>query len=158
MKKIISKLKHQEWKELNEYIKDFKYDYIGIYLLTKPLAHKPLYFDWDQVFYVGMSNAKRGVRGRLKQFKRAIDCGISHSGGNRFYKEKKYCNSISYSKNKKYLGKKFYIISYLTNCIVDKKVRSGNDLRIMGDICKLEFYLLAEIKDLTGKEPLLNKK
>ena len=53
---------------------------------------------------------------------------------------------------------KFYIVSSAFKCDVHKLTRTPNDLRIMGDICKLEYDIIAYIKEVTNEEPELNKK
>jgi hypothetical protein len=104
----------------------------------------------EEVYYIGMSNAKAGVRGRLKQFWNGITNGVGHSAGNR-WKE----NNGKYNPKDK---KKFYFSYILYKCIVNKKDRTPNDLRIMGNVTKLEYELMALYKENMDKEPKGNKK
>lgn len=106
------------------------------------------------VFYVGMANSKRGVFQRLRQFYQGITINRSHSGGKRFFRE--YAGGVSYGvlNNRK----KFYFSFLSIPCEVLKSERLGDDLRIMGEVAKLEYDVLAYIKDKTDKEPELNKK
>ena len=64
----------------------------------------------------------------------------------RFYKE--ISNGIAFS-DCEHL-EKFFIVSSAFKCDVNKLTRTPNDLRIMGDFCKLEYHLLAHIKQVTN--------
>jgi hypothetical protein len=101
-----------------------------------------------------MTNARKGLTSRVQQFVNGIEKHTSHSAGMRFYKENS--KSISFSECKHL--EKFYIVSLGFKCDVNKLTRTPNDLRIMGEICRLEYYLLAYIKEITKSEPKLNKK
>lgn len=96
-----------------------------------------------------MSNAKMGVKSRIKQFINGIEKNGSHSAAMRFYKE----NSEGIAFSDCNHPEKFYIVSSTFKCDVDKRTRTPDDLRIMGDICKLEYFLLAHIKEVTNAEP-----
>jgi hypothetical protein len=100
-----------------------------------------------------MSNAKNGVKSRLKQFLLGVEKGTSHSAGMRFKKEKdqKEWNSNFY------FAAKGYECNVIKTAIGDQS-RDANDLRIMGDVAKLEYELLAIYKEVMNKEPDLNKK
>lgn len=108
--------------------------------------------NWDDIYYIGMSNAKAGVKGRLKQFWNGITKGTGHSGGNRWFNiNGKYNNTNS--------NKKFYFAYILIeDCNVDKTERKPPDLRKMGEVAKLEYDLMAKYKEKTEKEPEGNKK
>ena len=156
MKEAIQEILNKSWKPLLENYQNIENgNYPGIYLLAftdKNLDNQKV--EPGDIFYVGMSNARKGVKSRVKQFLNGIEKNGSHSAGMRFYKENS--KGIAYS-NCNHL-EKFYIVSSTFKCDVDKRTRTPNDLKIMGDICKLEYYLLAYIKELTNAEPKLNKK
>lgn len=152
----IQLLLNKKWKPLLENIKNIEDgNYPGIYLLAftdKNLDGeivKP-----SDIFYVGMSNARKGITSRVQQFINGIEKNTSHSAGMRFYKENS--KEIAFSKCNHL--ENFYIVSLTFICDVNKLTRTPNDLRIMGDICRLEYYLLAYIKGITKEEPKLNKK
>ena len=156
MEEEIQFILNKKWKPLLESFKNIEDgNYPGIYLLAftdKNLEGeivKP-----SDIFYVGMSNARKGITSRIQQFINGIEKNGSHSAGMRFYKENS--KSIPFSKCSHL--EKFYIVSLAFKCDVNKATRTPNDLRIMGDICQLEYYLLAHIKEITNEEPKLNKK
>jgi len=157
MKKLIQNLLNKSWVKLdNESLRNFQGKNLpGVYLLAwtnnKIENTQP---NLKDIFYVGMSNAKGGVKGRLKQFTYGIEKNTSHSAGMRFFKE--YCKNKPFSSTNH--TKKFYFVSLCFNCNVIKEERTPNDLRTMGKISKLEYYLLAHVKENTQSEPELNKK
>lgn len=58
----------------------------GVYLVAvsaEDLAGKAV--EWSHVSYIGMSNALGGIKGRLRQFDRAIQGNGGHSGGNKAF-------------------------------------------------------------------------
>ncbi|PVX47503.1 hypothetical protein C8C85_3446 [Flavobacterium sp. 103] len=156
MEEKIQQILGKKWKPLLENCKNIEDgNYPGIYLLAfsdrnlEGEVVKP-----SDIFYVGMSNARKGLTSRVQQFINGIEKNGSHSAGMRFYKENS--KGIAFSECNHL--EKFYIISSTFKCDVNKLSRTPNDLRIMGDICRLEYYLLAYIKEVTNTEPNLNKK
>jgi hypothetical protein len=152
----IQQILSKKWKPLLENSKNIEDgNYPGIYLLAFSDRNlegeivKP-----SDIFYVGMSNARKGLTSRVQQFINGIEKNGSHSAGMRFYKE----NSKGFAFSECNHLEKFYIVSSTYKCDVNKLTRTPNDLRIMGEICRLEYYLLAHIKKLTNAEPNLNKK
>jgi hypothetical protein len=105
------------------------------------------------VFYVGMSNAGSGVRGRLRQFMVGIETGAMHSGAVRFFRE--YGRERAFSKAKD--GKRFYFAALTLPCVSDKAAASAADLRTMGHVACLEYYAIAHVTARTGRKPVLNK-
>lgn len=156
MEKEIQQILNKKWKPLLEHYKNIEDGYYpGIYLLAftdKKLDNeivKP-----SDIFYVGMSNARKGISSRIKQFINGIEKNGSHSAGMRFFKENSKGNAYSKCNHLE----NFYMVSLAFKCDVNKETRTPNDLKIMGVICQLEYYLLAHIKEITGSEPKLNKK
>lgn len=156
MEETIQKVFNKKWKPLQNNYKDIEDGiYPGVYLLAftnQNLERKKA--EPRDVYYVGMSNARKGLESRIKQFINGIEKNGSHSAGMRFFKEES--NGIPFSKSNH--TRKFYLVSLTFKCDVNKLTRTPNDLRIMGDICKLEYDLLAYIKEVTTNEPVLNKK
>lgn len=156
MEEQIQEILKQKWKPLIENLHNIDNgNYPGIYLLAfteKDLDGKKV--EANDVFYVSMSNARKGIKSRVKQFLNGIEKNGSHSAGMRFYKE--HSKGIPFSNCNH--REKFYIVSSTFECNVNKETRAPHDLRIMGDICRLEYYLLAHIREITKEEPQLNKK
>jgi hypothetical protein len=153
----IETLLNKTWTNLLDNYKKLENNkYPGVYILAytdKDLEEKPI--DVEDIFYVGMSNSKGGVKQRLKQFIKAISIGKSHSAGNRFFKE--------YSKgpfNRNLEEKDFYVASLSLPCTVEKSKRTPEDLRKMGEVAKFEYDVIAYVKENTynKEEPELNVK
>jgi len=156
MEDNIRKILNKKWKPLLDSYKNIEDgNYPGIYLLAFTDKNiegekvKP-----SDIYYVGMSNARKGLKSRVKQFLNGIEKNGSHSAGMRFYKENS--NGIAFSES--IHKEKFYVVTSTFKCDVHKLTRTPNDLRIMGDICKLEYDIIAHIKEVTNEEPKLNKK
>ncbi len=99
-----------------------------------------------------MSHA--GISKRLRQFIGAIKTGKGHSAGNRFFR--KMTKKKDYSKMRK--KDTFFVASLAIPCKTEKEKRKAEDLRKMGLVAALEYYCLARIRDVSSKEPKLNKK
>jgi hypothetical protein len=54
--------------------------------------------------------------------------------------------------------KPFFVASISVPCTALKTAGSAMDLRKMGIVAKLEWYVLAKVKEQTNQEPWLNKK
>jgi hypothetical protein len=156
MEEEIQQILSKKWKPLLENSKNIEDgNYPGIYLLA--FSDRNLEGEIvksSDIFYVGMSNARKGLTSRVQQFINGIEKNGSHSAGMRFYKENS--KGIAFSECNHL--EKFFIVSSTFKCDVNKLTRTSNDLRIMGDICRLEYYLLAHIKEVINAEPNLNKK
>ncbi len=160
---LIEQLLAQPWRNLlRQHVDRFRAlqhaEYPGVYLLAytdRDLDLQPI--ELHDIFYVGMSNSDGGVRERLKSFINGIEKYRSHSGGKRFYETYAHRQSFSVFAQTNG-GKQFYVASVSIPCQVIKTQRSPDDLRRMGDVAQLEYYVLAYIKDKVGSEPELNKK
>ena len=106
------------------------------------------------IVYIGMSISKAGVKGRLRQFKRAINQGSGHSAGNRVFKKCLKGGSFESKKRRK----KFWVATLTLPCNVNKEERSPKGLRVMGKVACLEYYLIAHFRNSLRKEPCLNVK
>jgi len=105
-------------------------------------------FEWIfNITYVGMTNSKAGLKGRLKQFDNTIIGKSGHGGADRFrYKYENYEDLVN----------KLYVSVCYFEC--DVKSNSPKDLRIMGKVAKLEYDCFAEYVEKFGKLPEFNDK
>lgn len=156
MKTEIQKIFSGVWKPISE-VSLIDGDHPGVYLLAWQKDDLDgVGIEPSEIFYVGMSNAKKGVKSRLKQFLSAVSRKTKnvHSAGERMYRD--VLNDVSYidSSHKKQL----YFIELAFPCIVLKAKRTTTDLLVMGKVCLLEMELIGFNKSVTNKEPYLNKK
>ena len=93
-----------------------------------------------------------GVRQRLKQFRGGIEKNGLHSGAMRFYRE--YCGNRAFSKAR--TGKRLYFAAVTVPCVSNKVAAEAGDLRLMGHVACLEYYVMAHIVEVTGRRPALN--
>jgi len=99
----------------------------------------------ELVHYVGMTVSVGGLRHRLRAFLRGSQGVVGHSGGYRLSSLRRRSHAISFA-------------AQPLDAETHKDDRTSNDLRTMGHIACLEYYLLAHIKKCVGKEPQLNRK
>jgi hypothetical protein len=138
--------------------------YPGVYVLAyadeELLAH-PVKDDLtgdpvteDEIFYVGVSH--RGVRDRLREFTDGLEDGGHHSAAARFFDmvAKRTPYSSFPQRNP------FFVASISVPCTSLKAARSPMDLRKMGVVAQLEWYVLARVRERAKakREPWLNKK
>ena len=128
----------------------------GIYVLAYSESVQPNDpISPEDILYVGMSNARGGLRGRLRQFLAAAGDGKSrHSGGRRLFSNLQGRRPILKSKSPEKLL--FGCVAF--ECNVDKRTRQASDLRTMGHVACLEYFVLARVKEVCGSEPALNRK
>jgi hypothetical protein len=164
LKPLIDNLLSKKWVSLHHQ-RETKFadvenngQYPGVYILAysdKSLYGQPI--EIRDVFYVGMSNSRGGVKQRLKQFLDGIERNRLHSAAMRFFKEHASHTPWSqFSENNG--GRRFYVASVTLRCEVKKANRIAEDLRKMGHVAALEYYVLAHIKEELGTEPDLNEK
>jgi hypothetical protein len=105
-------------------------------------------FSWRaEVIYVGMTNAKGGLKSRLQQFDNTIKGGDGHGGGHRVrFKHPDYGPLVSRL--------------YVSVCPYECNVESNQpvDLRIMGDITKHEYECFAVFAETFNRLPEFNDK
>ncbi len=135
-----------KWKDRNT-LKGIEYP--GIYCISiskKDLSGKD--FEWiSKITYVGMTNSKAGLKGRLKQFDNTIIGKTGHGGADRFrFKYKNYQELVD----------NLYVSVCSFEC--DVKSNAPKDLRIMGDVAKFEYDCLAEYVENFGCLPEFNNK
>ncbi len=105
-------------------------------------------FKWIyNITYIGMTNSKAGLKGRLKQFDNTIIGKTGHGGADRFrYKYENYSALVD----------KLYVSVCSFKC--DVKSNSPKDLRIMGDVAKFEYECFAKYVENFGCLPEFNNK
>jgi hypothetical protein len=98
--------------------------------------------------YVGMTNSKAGLLGRLKQLDDTIaGRRVVHGGADRLrFKHRSYRSLIG----------RLYVSVRSVRCDVDSNRRQ--DLLQMGDVAKLEFTCLAAYSQRFGRLPQFNDK
>ena len=105
-------------------------------------------FSWrPEVIYVGMTNAKGGLKSRLQQFDNTIKGGDGHGGGHRVrFKHSDYGT----------LAPRLYA----SVCPHECNVQSNQplDLRIMGDVAKHEYECFAIFAEAFNRLPEFNDK
>mgnify|MGYP001569243746 CR=1 FL=1 len=105
-------------------------------------------FSWrKEIIYIGMTNAKGGLKGRLNQFDNTIKGGDGHGGAHRVrFKHPKY--------NK--LVPQLYVAVCPKECNVASNEPS--DLRIMGYVANHEYECFACFAETFGQLPEFNDK
>lgn len=105
-------------------------------------------FSWrSDVIYVGMTNAKGGLKSRLQQFDNTIKGGVGHGGGRRVrFKYSDYAT----------LAPRLYVSVHPRECEVESNQPA--DLRIMGDVAKYEYECFAIFAEMFNRLPEFNDK
>lgn len=121
----------------------------GVYALAisqKDLSGQP--FSWQrEIIYIGMTNAKGGLKSRLQQFDNTIKGGEGHGGGHRVrFKHPDY--------NK--LTRRLYVSVCPQQC--DVTSNSPSDLRLMGKVANHEYECFAIFVNTYGCLPEFNDK
>lgn len=100
-------------------------------------------FDWlPEIKYIGMTNSKSGLKGRLNQFDNTINGKTWHGGADRFlYKYSDY-NSLC---------PKLYVAVQCFECNVQSN--KSADLIIMGEVARFEYVCFAEFVKKYSKLP-----
>ncbi len=105
-------------------------------------------FSWlEDIIYIGMTNARAGLRGRLKQFDNTIKGKSGHGGADRvLYKHRDYSA----------LCAQLYVSVAPFECDVTSQLPL--DLRTMGDVAYFEYLCFAHFVECFGKLPEFNDK
>ena len=121
----------------------------GVYAIAlsdTDMASTP--FEWsEKIIYVGMSNAKGGLKARLQQFENTIRGKKGHGGAERVRFKHSY-----YDK----LVPMLFVSASHTECIVTSNKPS--DLRAMGIVAQQEYECLALFAEKFGRLPEFNDK
>jgi len=122
----------EKWRN-RELLNGIKYP--GIYCISiseTDLSEQNFYWI-SQISYIGMTNSKAGLKGRLKQSDNTIIGKTGHGGADRFrFKYENYQDLVD----------KLYVLVCSFECNV--KSDAPKDLRIMGEVAKFEYYCFAE--------------
>ena len=136
-----------KWSDKNK-LNDLQYP--GVYVISyNKTGINNKSFDWiEEIIYVGMTNSKKGIKNRLRQFDNTI-CwkGNNHGGAKRVrYKYKDYEKLIKY----------LYVAVYPFKC--DVSSNKEKDLLIMGKVAEYEYACFAEYEKRFGILPEFNDK
>ncbi len=105
-------------------------------------------FSWRrEIVYVGMTNAKGGLKSRLQQFDNTIKGKDGHGGGQRVHF--KYPNYEN-------LTPQLYVSVCPYEC--DVKSNRPDDLRVMGEVLKQEYECFAIFAETFNQLPEFNDK
>lgn len=121
----------------------------GVYIIAKSNSdisgHKFLWI--PEIIYIGMTNSKGGLKSRLNQFDKTLCRNIQHGGADRMlYKYRNY----------EELENNLYVSTVTIEC--DVKSNRPEDLRLMGEVLRLEFICFAEFVERFGHLPEFNNK
>jgi len=126
----------------------------GIYVLAiseVSLSGKP--FSWiKEIEYVGMTNSKGGLKGRLQQFENTMRGKSGHGGARRFRFVYPDASNIEYT-----LFNKFYVSVAAFDCDVTLPYKP-EDLIVMGDVAKAEYECFARYLKEFKEMPKYNNK
>jgi len=139
--------KWMRWRERDALGDTMKYP--GIYAIE--LSDEDIastLFAWrKEIIYVGMTNAKGGLKSRLQQFDNTINGREGHGGAARVrFKHRDYNALVS---------KLFVSVSH-TECEVTSNKPS--DLRLMGNVAQQEYECFAVFVEMFGRLPEFNDK
>ena len=121
----------------------------GVYALAitrNDITHTP--FSWTpDIVYIGMTNAKGGLKSRLGQFENTIRGGDGHGGAHRVrFRHPDYAKLTS----------RLYVAVCAFPCDVTSE--QPNDLRVMGEVAKHEYECFAIFRERFGSLPEFNDK
>jgi hypothetical protein len=138
-----------DWMRWNERNALGQLEYPGVYVLA--LCNRDISttrFSWrKEVVYIGMTNAKGGLKSRLQQFDNTIKGGDGHGGAHRVrFKHPNYAR----------LARRLYVSVCPHECDVESNHPS--DFRIMGDVAKHEYDCFAIFAEAFGSLPEFNDK
>jgi hypothetical protein len=138
--------KWARWQERNSL---YGIKFPGVYAIAlsdKNIDSKA--FSWiPEIIYVGMTNAQGGLKSRLQQFDNTVNGKEGHGGGHRVR-----FKHTDYQK----LTPRLYVSVWPHEC--DVKSNLPADLRIMGDVLKLEYECFAAFVEKFGQMPEFNDK
>jgi hypothetical protein len=123
--------------------------YPGVYALAlSPADLSATPFLWrEEIIYVGMTNAKGGLKARLQQFENTIRGGDGHGGAHRVrFKHTKY----------DVLTAQLFVSVSPREC--DVTLNDPTNLRIMGEVAQHEYECFAIFVERFGRLPEFNDK
>ena len=143
----------KKWVNRNE-IDDIKMP--GIYAIAIS-AHdiEGTPFDYvKEIVYFGMTNSKGGLKSRLRAFNNTINDKTGHGGAVRFrfkHIDKKVLEDDDSDRDilKESLLNNIYVAVTPFKC--DVTTHAPNDLRVMGEVAKMEYECFAKYVELFGE-------
>ncbi len=134
-----------KWEDRNE-LEGINYP--GIYCIAVSDKILKEFSFIPELEYVGMTNSKGGLRSRLRQFDSTIrKVRKNHGGADRFLYEYQNYEEV---KDKIFVAIRFF------EC--NTKNPSPNDLRVMGEVAKCEYFCWASYIENNGRYPKFNDK
>jgi hypothetical protein len=145
-------LLNRKWVKIEEVGNLESLEFPGVYVLgfakgNVTIEGKAVKKTIASLKYVGMSNNASGIHARIKQFKRGVTVGCGHSAGNRLYNPD---NALSLNR--------VFVAFVTVNCIIKKSERTEDDLKHMGLVNCLEYYVLSKYREIMSCEPEWNKR
>lgn len=136
-----------KWTERNEL---GGINYPGIYAIAKsPKSLHGTQFSWRQnIIYIGMTNSKAGLRGRLRQFEDTINGKSGHGGALR----------VIYEHGTRPKNKYLDLYVAILPVIVDVTELSYVNLLKMAEVPRLEYIAWSEYFKANGRLPQFNDK
>ncbi|HDT11917.1 MAG TPA: hypothetical protein ENN58_04180 [bacterium] len=144
-----------EWYRWEDYTKIPEIKLPGVYVIAiteKGYPAQP-FPNSEGIVYIGMTNAKGGLKQRLTQFDNTIDfknkSGVGHGGADRL--------SHAYDKRDyEFLKKNMYVSVCTIKC--NTVTPAYYDYRMMGKIAKLEYDCFAEYYRIHDNLPEFNRR
>jgi hypothetical protein len=142
-------LKFSSWVKWSDRNTLNQLEFPGVYVIALADSDIGTAFSWrPEVIYIGMTNAKGGLKSRLNQFDSTIqDRTNTHNPAKRF--RSKYPD---YELKKS----KLYVSVFPRKCNVESKLPA--DLRIMGEVTRNEYECFALFVEAFGKLPEFNNR
>lgn len=141
--------KFTNWKKWENRDSLPEIEYPGIYCIA--LSESDLSeqdFTWiREIKYVGMTNSRAGLKGRLKQFNSTINGKTRHGGADRFI--------YKYHEQQDFVNRLFVSVRPF-KC--DVKSNNPRDLRTMGEVAKFEYECFATYVEKFNCLPEFNDK
>ena len=138
-----------KWNERGQY-SGIKFPGIYVVAVSKEDISGTKFCIRKEIIYIGMSNAVKGLDGRLKNFDNTIqflDKPSQHGGADRVrYKHQNYKN----------LEKKLYVSLRHFSCYPANE--TATDLRTMGKVANAEYQCMAQCVEELGALPEFNRK
>lgn len=137
------------WNERGQY-SGIKFPGIYVVAVSKDDISGTEFSIRKEIIYIGMSNAVKGLNGRLKNFDNTIqflDKPSQHGGADRVrYKHQNYTNFV----------KKLYVSLRHFSCYPANE--TATDLRTMGKVASAEYQCMAQCVEELGALPEFNRK
>lgn len=133
--------KFTEWRPWGDRNLFANVDSPGVYAIAISAGSLTgLRFTWRKdVVYVGMTNSKAGLKGRLRQFDITMAGRLAHGGADRV--------RLKHDSYDAFRKRSFVAVAPFA---CDPTSNSARDLRIMGDVARFEFQCLAAFVDRFG--------